>query len=146
MARKKITAVETKGEEAKVESGAVEQREVDTPKPIPAKPFTLASLKTELEAIKQLVQGQSQKIADLEGALARKRRPTRNGKVQIRDKQTGNVYPSKNNAYQSLLKSGELKELVDKGIFGPNPAKNNFGWFALVRAWPDRFEEIKEQA
>ena len=55
-----------------------------------------------------------------------------NGKVQIRDKQTGTIYPSKNNAYQTLLKSGELKDLVDKGIFGDIPEKNTFGWYALV--------------
>ena len=58
---------------------------------------------------------------------------------------TGEVYPSKNNAYQTLLKAGELKELVDKGIFGAVPEKNTFGWYALVRAWPDRFEEKKSE-
>jgi len=58
------------------------------------------------------------------------------------DKQTGEIYPSKNNAYQSLLKSGELKDLVDKGVFGPVPEKNTFGWYILVRMLPDRFEEV----
>ena len=67
---------------------------------------------------------------------------TINGKVQIKDTQTGAVYPSKNNAYQSLLKSGELKGLVDKGLFGPDPEKNTFGWYTLQREWPDRFEEV----
>ena len=76
--------------------------------------------------------------------LARKRKPPASyGKVQILDKQTRQIFPSKNNAYQTLLKSGELKELVDKGIFGDNPAKNTFGWYALVRELPDRFEEVK---
>ncbi|MFC1871493.1 hypothetical protein ACFLYF_03740 [Chloroflexota bacterium] len=32
--------------------------------------------------------------------------------------------------------------MVDKGIFGDNPAKNTFGWYALVRELPDRFEEV----
>ena len=35
-----------------------------------------------------------------------------------------------------------LKELVDKGVFGDVPGKNNFGWYQLKREWPDRFEEI----
>ena len=83
-------------------------------------------------------------ITQLQETLARKRKPpVSNGKVQILDKQTGEIYPSKNNAYQTLLKSGELKDLVDKGVFGDNPAKNTFGWYALVRELPDRFEEVK---
>jgi hypothetical protein len=84
-------------------------------------------------------------IVELEQAIARKRKPVAsNGKIQIRDKQTGTVYPSKNNAYQSLLKAGELKSLVDKGLFGDVPEKNTFGWYVLVREWPDRFEEVQE--
>jgi len=85
----------------------------------------------------------TEQIADMQIDLARKRKPTSNGKIQIKDKTTGKVYPSKNNTYQTLLKSGELKAFVDKGIFGTDPAKNNFGWFALQRACPDRFEEVK---
>ena len=74
----------------------------------------------------------------------RKRKPpASNGKVQILDKQTGEIYRSKNNAYQTLLKSGELKDMVDKGVFGDIPQKNTFGWYALVRELPDRFEEVK---
>ncbi|MFC2067995.1 hypothetical protein ACFLTP_03170 [Chloroflexota bacterium] len=85
-------------------------------------------------------------ITHLQEALARKRkRPASNGKVQILDKQTGALYPSKNNAYQTLLKSGDLKKLIDKGIFGDNPAKNTFGWYALVRELPDRFEEVPQE-
>ena len=114
-----------------------------TPKPEAKKPMTLSSLQKELEALKQTVQDHTQMIAELQSELSRKRRPTINSKVQIRDKQTGKVYPSKNNCYKSLLKAGELKDLVDKGIFGSNPEKNTFGWYALVRALPDRFEEIK---
>lgn len=84
-------------------------------------------------------------ISQLQDTLAHKRCPVAsNGKVQIRDKKTGTVYPSKNNAYQSLLKSGELKDLVDKGLFGDIPNKNTFGWYVLVREWPDRFEEVHE--
>ena len=109
------------------------------------KPLTLVSLQKELESLQQTVQDHAQLIADLQSMLALKRRPTSNGKIQIRDKQTGKVYPSKNNAYQSLLKSGELKELTDKGVFGSEPARNTFGWYALVRALPDRFEEVKKE-
>ena len=86
--------------------------------------------------------------AQMAGLIASKkpwRKPMANGKIQILDKQTGEIYPSKNNAYQTLLKSGELKELVGQGIFGSEPEKNTFGWYALVRALPDRFEEVRPE-
>ncbi len=105
---------------------------------------TIESIHQELESLKQLVGEHTNLITQLQETLARKRKPpASNGKVQILDKKTGQVFPSKNNAYQTLLKSGELKELVDKGIFGDNPDKNTFGWYALVRELPDRFEEVK---
>lgn len=107
--------------------------------------LTLKSIQKQLNDLKELVSGQAQQIASLQDALTRKRKPTSNGKIQILDKITGEVYPSKNQAYQTLLKSGELKELVDKGIFGLEPEKNTFGWYALARAWPDRFEEKKAE-
>lgn len=110
------------------------------------KPLTLNQLHQELQSLRQLVDEHSNLMKQLQEILIRKRKPvTSNGKVQIRDKQTGTVYPSKNNAYQSLLKSGELKELVDKGVFGDNPQKNTFGWYVLVKQWPDRFEEVKPE-
>ena len=100
---------------------------------------TLESIQQELESLKLTV-------AELQETLARKRKPvTSNGKVQILDKKTGTVYPSKNNAYQTLLKSGELKDLVEKGIFGDIAQKNTFGWYALVRELPDRFEEVSTE-
>jgi hypothetical protein len=106
-------------------------------------PLTLEGIQKELNSLKELVLSHSELIAALQEASTKKRKPTSNGKIQILDKQTGEVYPSKNQAYQTLLKSGELKELVDKGVFGSEPEKNTFGWYALVRAWPDRFEEKK---
>jgi hypothetical protein len=110
--------------------------------PKPEQP-SFESILQDLDSLKQIVQDHANQIAQLQETLARKRRPVHsNGKVQIRDKQTGTVYPSKNNAYQSLLKSGELKDLVDKGLFGPVPEKNTFGWYTLQREWPDRFEEV----
>jgi hypothetical protein len=108
-----------------------------TPTPTPTPPLTLKYLHQELESLKKLV-------AELQETIARKRKPiASNGKVQIKDKQTGIIYKSKNNAYQTLLKSGELRALVDKGILGPIPAKNTFGWYTLAREWPDRFEEVQ---
>lgn len=110
---------------------------------VPTPPLTMKQLHQEIGILKQVVSEHTQLIAQLQETLARKRKPVAsNGKVKIKDKKTGTVYPSKNNAYQSLLKSGELKDLVDKGIFGPDPEKNTFGWYALVREWPDRFEEV----
>jgi hypothetical protein len=114
--------------------------------PSKAKPLTLSSLHSELEALRLVVDQQAILIKQLLEAPVRQRKPpTSNGKVQIRDTKTGKIYPSKNNVYQSLLKSGELKELVDAGVFGPNPAKNSFGCYNLFRAWPNRFEEVREQ-
>lgn len=117
---------------------------VETPQAAqPEEPLTLESVQKELDILKELASDHAKQIASMQEALAKKRRPTSNGKVQILDKLTGKIYPSKNSAYQTLLKAGELKELVDKGVFGPEPEKNTFGWYALVRAWPDRFEERK---
>ncbi len=129
----------------------VKKPKAQTPKPeepqpeAPATPApTLENLFEELQSLKQLAEEHTQLITHLQETLARKRKPpTSNGKVQILDKQTGGIYLSKNNAYQTLLKSGELKDLVDKGVFGDIPAKNTFGWYALVRELPDRFEEVK---
>lgn len=125
---------------------AVKKPKAQAPKPeATATPApTLESLFEELQSLKQLAGEHTNLIAQLQETLARKRKPvSSNGKVQILDKQTGEIYPSKNNAYQTLLKSGELKDLVDKGVFGDIPAKNTFGWYALVRELPDRFEEVK---
>jgi len=123
-----------------------------TPEPEIKKPVTptLDSLQEELNLLKRLVLTHNQQIVELQemvtelqDMVSRKRKPTSNGKVQIRDKQTGNIYPSKNNCYKSLLKAGDLKDLIAKRVFGPDPEKNTFGWYALVRALPERFEEIK---
>ena len=127
------------------ESASTElQPEPEKPQPQPeAVEPKLSDIKLMLDALTATVLDHTRQIAELQEALARKRKPVPNGKVQIRDKKTGKIFPSKNNAYQTLLKSGELKDLVDKGIFGDNPVKNTFGWYALVRELPDRFEEVK---
>ncbi len=116
------------------------------PQPEKPKPLTLNYLNQEIQSLKHLVDEHSTIMTQLQEILSRKRKPVAsNGKVQIKDKKTGTVYRSKNNAYQSLLKSNALKELVDKGVFGPDPQKNTFGWYTLVREWPDRFEEVKPE-
>lgn len=145
----KVEAEKGKVEEAKVvevQPKAGEQKpEQGAPKQEVPKSLNMVYLYSEIQAVKQIIQEHGQQIACIQEALARKRKPVANGKIQIKDKKTGKVYPSKNNCYQSLLKSGELKELVDKGVFGDNPEKNTFGWYALVREWPDRFEEVKPE-
>jgi hypothetical protein len=115
-----------------------------TPAPAKPKPLTLASLSGELSALKQVVDQQSLQIKQLMETPARQRKPpTSNGKVQIKDTLTGKIYPSKNNVYQSLLKAGELDDLVKQGVFGSDPAKNSFGCYNLFRAYPGRFVEVK---
>ncbi len=141
------SAPTTKPAELKAEGTPKPEPVKSTPKPEAAEP-KLKDIKLILDALTATVLEHTQQIAELQETLARKRRPVAsNGKVQIRDKTTGKVYPSKNNCYKSLLKAGELKDLVAQGIFGSLPEKNTFGWYALFRALPDRFEQIEpEQA
>ena len=142
---KKQQPQESKPPEPVIEPAKL-QTEPAQPQPVKPKPLTLSSLKEDLQSLKLMVDDRSHLMAELQEIVVRKRKPvTSNGKVQIRDKQTGTIYPSKNNAYQSLLKSGALKELVDKGLFGDVPEKNTFGWYTLVRTWPDRFEEVPKE-
>ena len=117
-----------------------------TPAPAKPKPLTMISLHSELEELRQVVDGQAILIKQLMEIPIRQRKPpTSNGKVQIKDMVTGKIYPSKNNVYQSLLKAGELDDLVKQGVFGSDPAKNSFGCYNLFRAWPNRFEEVHEE-
>ena len=120
-------------EEPKAEADQPEQSQPESPAPEPSSesptpaPITLEYLAAEIEALKLV-------IADLQQSISRKRRaPVTNSKVQILDTRTGAVYPSKNNAYQSLLKSGELNPLVKNGLFGDDPPHNTFGWYVLNR-------------
>ena len=114
--------------------------------PVKPKPLTMTSLHAEIEELRKIVDGQATLIKQLLEAPVRQRKPpTSNGKVQIRDTKTEKIYPSKNNVYQSLLKAGELDDLVKQGVFGSDPAKNSFGCYNLFRAWPNRFEEVHEQ-
>jgi len=136
---------------APVEAASAPAPAEASPSPLPEppkpekKPLALNCLNQELELLKKQFQEHANLIAQLQETLARKRRPVAsNGKVQIKDKLTGKIYKSKNNTYQSLLKSGGLKELVEQGIFGDIPEKNTFGWYVLNRACPDRFEEVHE--
>jgi len=100
-------------------------------------------MQKEILFMKAVILDLSAQMAELIASRKPLRRPTANGKVQIKDNWTGKVYPSKNNVYQTLLKSGELDSLVKQGVFGPEPEKNTFGWYALQRAIPDRFEVIQ---
>jgi len=142
----KESQVETPTEKQPKEVISTPQAEVVAPESVKQEePLTLEGIQKELNSLKELVLNHSEWITSLQDTLTRKRKPTSNGKIQILDKITGEIYPSKNQAYQVLLKAGELKELVDKGIFGSDPEKNTFGWYALIRAWPDRFEEKKAE-
>ena len=114
--------------------------------PAKPKPLTMTSLHAEIEALRQIVDQQAILIKQLMVAPVKQRKsPLSNGKVQIKDTLTGKIYPSKNNVYQSLLKAGELKSLVDANVFGTNPEKNSFGCYNLFRAYPNRFVEVKPE-
>jgi hypothetical protein len=111
---------------------------VETPVPKP-KPLTLASLHSEIEELRQI-------ILEMQEVPVRQRKPPiSNGKVQIKDTLTGKIFPSKNNCFQSLLKAHEIDDLVEKGVFGKDPARNSFGCYSLFRAYPGRFVEIQPE-
>ena len=128
---------------APVPTPAIESPVSTEPHPKP-KPLTMASLKAEVDELHSLIQTLTTQMTDVQSQLTLKRKPTNSSRIRIRDKQTGKIYKSKNNVYQSMLKAGELKDLVDKGIFGDVPEKNTFGVYALLRAYPGRFQEIHE--
>ena len=117
-----------------------------TPAPVKQKPLTMASLHAELEELRKIVDQQAILIKQLlEAPVKQRKPPTSNGKVQIKDTLTGKIYPSKNNVYQTLLKAGELDDLVKQGVFGADPSKNSFGCYNLFRAYPNRFVEMKSE-
>jgi hypothetical protein len=90
------------------------------PKP---KPLNMANLKVEVDELRALIQTLTTQMTDVESQLTLKRKPAANGKVQIKDTVTDKIYKSKNNFYQTRLKAGELKDLVEKGILGAVPTK-----------------------
>jgi len=113
--------------------------------PAKPKPLTLVSLHSAIEELRKIVDQQGILIKQLMETPVRQRKPpTSNGKVSIKDIITGKIYPSKNNVYQSLLKAGELEDLVKQGVFGSDPAKNSFGCYNLFRAYPNRFVEVHD--
>ena len=142
----KVAPVEQVKEAEPEKSADAEHVEL-TPIPhIKAKPVTLVSLHAELEELRKVVDQQVIQIKLLMALPVRQRNPPlSNGKVQIQDTKTGKIYPSKNNVYQSLLKAGELEDLVKQGVFGSEPAKNSFGCYNLFRAYPNRFVEVKPE-
>ena len=126
----------------------VDEHKTESMPTLPPKPktLTLAYLQEEFGVMMEIIELHSTLITELQETQARKRKaPLSNGKIMIKDTLTGKVYPSKNATYQTLLKAGELKELVDKGILGDNPLKNSFGCYNLFRAYPNRFVEVKTE-
>ena len=127
---------------AEVEPQPVIEPTPVTVPPVKPKPLTMASLHTEIEELRKIIDGQAVFIKQLLEAPVRQRKPpTSNGKVSILDTKTGKSYPSKNNVYQSLLKAGELDDLVKQGVFGSDPSHNSFGCYNLFRFYKDRFIE-----
>ena len=56
----------------------------------------LNSLNIEFQSIKELVEAHSHTISELQEQMSHKRRPPNtNGKIQLRDKQTGKYKPAK---------------------------------------------------
>jgi hypothetical protein len=105
----------------------------------------LVQIKEEMIILRKILEEHSLLLSDIQQSLAKKRNPPKSSdRVKILDKTSGITYKSKNNCYKMLLTGGELKDLVEKGVFGPDPMKNTFGWYALERAFPGRFEEVVE--
>jgi len=135
------------GQEAEPEKSADAEHVELTPIPhVKPKPITLVSLHAELEELRTIVDQQVIQIKLLMAPpMTQRNPPLSNGKVQIKDTLTGKIYPSKNATYQTLLKSGELEDLVKQGVFGSDPIKNSFGCYNLFRAFPNRFVEVKPE-
>ena len=74
----------------------VEPPVIIEPPPKP-KPPTMVSLKADVDELHKHVLDLTMQMADINIQLALKRKPTANGKIQIRDKQTGKIYKSKRN-------------------------------------------------
>lgn len=143
--------IEPVTEPEKVEKQVASTTTTSEPTPTPAvetpaskpKPLTLSSLHAELIELQQKFSEQSALIAQLLEGPVRQRKPvTSNDRKQVKDTVTGVIYKSQNAAYKALLVSGELKELIAKGVFGPNPEKNGWGCYQMFRSMPGRFEEI----
>jgi hypothetical protein len=148
MSKKPKKTKPTKQSEPTVQVAKPDEKPLPAPEPIPEQPAVKPEpfdVQKEILFMKAVILDLLAEVAELVAAQRPLRRPTANGKIQIKDKQTGKIYQSKNSTYKSLLKAGELKELVDQGIFGPTPERNTFGWYALVKVLPDRFEEIKPE-
>jgi hypothetical protein len=106
----------------------------------------IREIRDEVFFIHKVLEEQSILLSEIQQTMAKKRNPPKSSdRVKILDKVTGITYKSKNNAYQTLLKAGKLKDLVEKGVFGSDPMKNTFGWYALEKAFPGRFEEVVER-
>jgi hypothetical protein len=133
--------------EAEPEKSADAEHVELTPIPhIKPKPITLVSLHAELEELRTIVDQQVIQIKLMMAPPLRLRNPPLStNKVQIKDTLTGKIYPSKNATYQTLLKAGELEDLVKQGVFGSDPVKNSFGCYNLFRAYPNRFVEVKPE-
>ena len=117
---------------------------VETPKPTPPTDTELlVKLITDMALVKARLDTLELQLADVKEHRADARADmAKRPRTQIKDNTTGRVFKSKNATYQALLREGALKELVEVGLFGDDPKGNNFGWFALNRALPGRFEEV----
>jgi hypothetical protein len=111
-------------------------------------PLTLESLAKAIQLLRRDFDAQTLKIEEILMLMAKKRKPATNGngRVQILDTKTQITYKSKNNVYQTLLRNDELTDLISQGVFGADPKKNSFGWYALNRAFPGRFVEVHPDA
>lgn len=117
---------------------------VETSKPTPPTDTELlVKLITDMALVKARLDTLELQLADVKEHRADARADmAKRPRTQIKDNTTGRVFKSKNATYQALLREGALKELVEVGLFGDDPKGNNFGWFALNRALPGRFEEV----
>jgi hypothetical protein len=117
--------------------------EVKAPVEQPA-PLTLESLQKAIVLLREDLDKHAHLLEEIQVMVSKKRKPAANGngKVQILDTKTQITYKSKNNVYQTLLRNDELTDLISQGVFGSDPKKNSFGWYALNRAFPNRFVEV----
>ena len=102
----------------------------------------MASLHGEIEELRKSLMDRPYPSKNCKRHLIKgeNRRPQWQNTIKARKRQD---LSSKNNVYQSLLKAGELKDLIKQGVFGAVPVHKSFGCYKLFRAFPGRFVEVK---
>jgi len=65
---------------------------------------------------------------------------------RVIDTKTGREFMALNQCYLTLLREGELEEMLRAGKLADNPEEDRFGWFKMRRFYPGRFVQEDDTA